>query len=191
MTENNSDLMPNVVRADILRILNETKEAINISSVKELKELSNHTIHNASVFQDQDSVAVAVMIYAVSKLLERWGFETEYSEGLIGLLDSALDFLKSKDYSAYKAKIKDIFDFISTVDKRFKLYVEKVIEKAQIKKGSKLYEHGLSMAKAADILGIGQWELMSYVGKTRIIDEEGMSTGVTNRLKFARELFEN
>ena len=60
---------------------------------------------------------------------------------------------------------------------------------AQIKKGSRLYEHGLSMAKSAEILGIGQWELMSYVGKTRIIDEEAVTTGVKKRLDVARKIF--
>ena len=181
--------MPKVVRKDIIDILVKAKVAMQLSSVNELKSLSNQTIHNASIFQDQDSVSIAVVMYAVSKLLERRGFDTTYAENLLSLMGDAQDFLKREDYQGYRSKIKDIFDFISTTDRRFKLYVDRVIDKAQIKKGSRLYEHGLSMAKSAEILGIGQWELMSYVGKTRIIDEEAVTTGVKKRLDVARKIF--
>ena len=57
-------------------------------------------------------------------------------------------------------------------------------------KGGKLYAHGLSVGQAASLLGISQYELMSYIGKTQISDvfpEEGMS--VAKRTAYAKKLF--
>ncbi len=79
------------------------------------------------------------------------------------------------------------FDFINKIDTKLKLYIEEVISKAKVKKGSKLHEHGLSIARTAEVLGISQWELMNYVGKTTISTVDGVD--VKTRLNFARKLF--
>ena len=58
-------LMDDIVKKDALQILNRVIEIVKIKDEKdalELKELSNHTIHNASVFQDDASLSIAVLI---------------------------------------------------------------------------------------------------------------------------------
>ena len=70
-----------------------------------------------------------------------------------------------------------------------KLYVQEVINQAQIKKGSKLCEHGLSCSKSAEILGISQWELMNYIGKTKLSEEEHDIVDLRTRIDYARGLF--
>ena len=88
----------------------------------------------------------------------------------------------------YRDIMKDIMNLISEVDSKIKMYIEEVISQAKIKKGSKIYEHGISAARAAEILGISQWELMGYIGNT--VSSENISTGrAKKRLLFARELF--
>ena len=62
------------VKRDILRTLNRTVEILkekDVTDLTELKELSNTTVHNASIYQDEDSVSVAVLIYSLSKIFER------------------------------------------------------------------------------------------------------------------------
>jgi hypothetical protein len=186
--------IPKAVRKDLLKVLKKAQRYINKGDSKQLKDLSDYTIHNASIFQDSDSLSMAVVIYAFSKLLERWGSESEYAEQARNLLGSVYFSLEQDKTDEYRDKMKKVFEFASSVEKEFKLYIEKVVEKAQIKKGSRLYEQGLSVARAADLLGIGQWELMSYIGKTRIHDEtlpaaEAM-TSVEQRLAYARSLFD-
>ena len=66
--------------------------------------------------------------------------------------------------------IRNILKHIGRIDDKLKLYIDDVLDKAKIVKGSTLYEHGVSIGRAAELLGISQWELMSYVGKTKIID---------------------
>lgn len=182
--------MPNSVKKEILRVLKKAQRNINSGDSNKLKILSDATIRNASVFQDPDSLSIAVIVYAISKLLERWGFESEYADQARNLLGSAQFSLEQNRLDEYRDKMKKVFEFTASVEKEFKLYIDKVIEKARVKKGSRLYEHGISAARAAEMLGIGQWELLSYIGKTRIYDEAAVPTDVAQRLNLARQLFE-
>ena len=64
--------MEGAVRNDALHIISKVIEILETKKQKhtmELKELSNNTIHNASVFQDECSVSIAVLIYALSKII--------------------------------------------------------------------------------------------------------------------------
>ena len=81
----------------------------------------------------------------------------------------------------------EIFQLVSGIDKKLRLYVEEVINQAKIKKSSKIYYHGISLARAASMLGVSQWELMNYIGKTSITE---FSPGnVKKRLEFTRKIF--
>ena len=181
------------VKEDILAMLTDAIEVLKTKEEKdilELKELSDHTIHNASVFQDEDSITIAVILYAIYKIVERpSGLDTKVYDLIRFELKKAKDILIGDDVEGYRKKIDGLSSIISAIDSKLKLYVEEVINKAQIKKGSRLYEHGISLERAAEILDISHWELMSYVGKTRITDEAGESINVKDRIKFARGLF--
>ncbi len=178
--------MNDIIKEDLLSILSNAIEIIKKGDVLGLKELSNHTIHNASIFQDEDSVSIAVIIYSLSKILERGKPDTTQ---IINLMQEGIQNLEKGDGESYKAIIKELFRFVSQVDTKIKLYIEEVVKQAEIKKGSKIYDHGVSLGQAASILGISQWELMSYVGKTRIADVDYERPDVIEKIKFTRGLF--
>jgi hypothetical protein len=182
--------MNETVRKDILaaitgaiRIL-ATKEESDFS---ELKELSNSTIHNASIFQDHDSISVAVIIYSISKIFERTG---EVDRKVITHLKEMQRFLtEGYDHNFHRA-IRNTMQHITMLDRKVGLYIEQVVQQARIKKGSKIYEHGISLARAADLLGISQWQLMDYIGKTTIQESTPpQMEDVKKRLDYARGLF--
>lgn len=178
------------VKKDILNILKETLEALKNGNYVSLKEISNHTLHNASIYQDKDSVSIAVIIYSIYKIASRSeGSEKNVLAGFMALLQDTLDILEEDKIDEYARAVKRIFNQISKADKEFGIYVEEVINQAEIKKGSKLYEHGLSMSKAADILGVSQWELMNYVGKTIIPEVEAEPFDIRARVDFTKKLF--
>ena len=52
-----------------------------------------------------------------------------------------------------------------------------------------MYEHGISLGQVADALGVSMWELMDYIGKTRIVDKFGSETDIKQKLEFTRGLF--
>jgi len=186
--------MQETVKTTIMDVLTLTVRAVELRDTASLKKISNYTIHNSSIYQDEYSISLAVILYSLSKIIERNRYkETEtwvlVYEYFIDRLKKALKALKENKQTLYDAIIQQIFKKIAKVDSEIALYVEEVIEKSKINKGSKIYEHGISLARVAEILGISEWELMSYVGNTQIIDLEKGIPSVRSRLKFARGIF--
>jgi hypothetical protein len=59
---------------------------------------------------------------------------------------------------------------------------------SKISKGSRLYEHGISIGRTAKLLGVSKWDLMQYAGKTGI-HEVVSGINVGERIKYAKSLF--
>ncbi len=174
-----------VVKQDIISVLKAAESCIREGDVSKLGELSDHTIHNSSIFQDEDSIAIAVVIYSIKKIYDRGASVEEIRK----LLAHAVKHLEREQMQLYKEIIRKITRLISGTDSKFRVYIQDVIDKAEIKKGSKLYYHGISLAQAANLLGVSQWELMNYVGKTQMFDQYNQPiSSVRQRLDFARKL---
>lgn len=183
--------MLDIIKKDIIAVLSDLTEILKIgqeTDIVGIKRLSNHTIHNASIFQDEDSISVAILIYSLSKIIDRRKKDMDYGK-VLGMLDSSVSKLKNNDEAGFRKSIGDLFNFIRTVDKKLRLYINEVINQAQIKKGCKLCEHGISVARASEVLGISQWELLHYLGQTTWIDKFSEPVDATRRLKTARSLF--
>lgn len=183
--------MHDIIKKDILVVLTELTEILKLkeeSDIVQIKLLSNKVIHNASIFQDEDSISVAILIYSLSKIIERNQKDLDYGKAL-NMLNSCILYIKNNQDEMFRKSIKNIFNFIRTIDKKLKLYVHEVINQAQIKKGCKLCEHGISVARASEVLGISQWELMHYIGKTTLIERLSEPVNALHRLKIARSLF--
>ena len=187
--------MEESVKRDILNILEEGIKAINENNISKLKELSDHTLHDAGIFQDKESVTIAVVMYSLGKIYERprykdykdWGL---FSNNVLTKLRLAADYLNKNDLKGYEINIKEIFNFVEKLSSKLKDYAKEVIEKAKVSKASRLHEHGLSLGRTAEILGISKWELSQYVGGTGIADvDENMTKDIKTRLKFTRGLF--
>ncbi|MCK5629304.1 MAG: hypothetical protein KAI26_01690 [Nanoarchaeota archaeon] len=183
--------MENIVRRDILKIFEkvigilETRQEQDYS---ELKTLSNHTIHNSSIFQDEDSISTAVIVYSIAKLIDRGIPEHTYNMIFVRLV-SCKELLQAFDKTNFRKKMKEIFKIISRCDEKLSLYVQDVISQAMMKKAGKIYQHGLSAGIVAEIMGISPWDFLQYIGSTSIIKEEYDPQNIRKRLNFARELF--
>jgi predicted HTH domain antitoxin len=180
--------MQDIVRKDILDVSEQVLAALQANDHHALGELSNHVIHDASIFQDEDSVTFAVLVYALSKVVQRCCEEHVSCVNLLPLLTQAKDALAAGKDEDYRARIRQTLDEIKKVDEKLKLYITEVMEKARVKKASKLTEHGISLARTAELLGVSQWELQDYVGKTQIAEHE-MGTPAKERLLRARKWF--
>lgn len=183
--------MNEIIKKDLASTIASAIGIIKLKEQKdilELKELSNHIIHNASIFQDEDSVSLAILIYSLSKTIER-NFSAVNYAAILNMLENCLEYISSDNEAEYRKTIKKLFSQISDLDSELKIYVQEVINQAQIKKGSLLYKHGISLARAAEVLGISQWELMGYVGHTMLTDMPDEGIDIESRLKFTRRLF--
>ncbi len=176
-----------VVKQDIISVLKDAEACISEGNVSRLGELSDHTIHNSSIYQDEDSITIAVVIYSIKKIYDR--AVNVNLEEIRKLIAHARMHLAKEQMQLYKAIIKKLTKAISESDSKFRVYIQDVIDKAHIKKGSRLYYHGISLAQAANLLGVSQWELMSYVGKTQMADNPALPiNNVRERLNFARKV---
>lgn len=179
----------------VLGLLQEAKKAVKTGDVAKIKSLSNQTIHSASIYQDEDNILVAIVLYSLSKLIERKEYysDREYSEFLsfyLNSIDKAILSIKNND-SSFKNHIQEIMNKADSLSQNLKSSVQDLFRKARINKASKVYEHGISMQKTASLLGISLWELAEYAGQANISEMPlTMTMDIKKRLNRAMELFE-
>jgi hypothetical protein len=173
---------------DVLRKVIAILETKEEKDALEMKELSNHVIHDATLFEDQDAVSIAVMIHALAKLIEHSPQTFSYRD-FLALLKNCLHELEMNDLQGFHGIIRKIYALIERYDSKLNLYATDVLHHAQIKKGCKVCEHGVSCAKSAQLLDVSQWDLLQYLGKTTHADIDNDGHDIRTRLGIVRRLF--
>ncbi len=182
--------MQEIIRNDIRAVLADLQRQLSAPAlgIAAIKALSDKVIHNASIFQDEDSVSIAILMYALSKVLERT-HASAIMPRISSPISNAVTALDRGDDTAFRDAVKKLFQSIRTADEKISLYIEEAINQAQVKKGSKLCAHCISIERASKVLGITQWELLRYIGKTTIMEGYGTPLGARRRLLSAKKLF--
>ena len=182
------------IRELLSRLISKVLIALKQRNPGRLKRLSNYAIQESSVFQDQESINLRLITYALSKIMERHGV-IEYPKTWdlkFGRIDKNLRKMKQaidkNDIKHYKNESKKAINLISKIDNKLALYLEEIFEKSKIKKGSIIYEHGISTGRISELLGISKWELINYIGKTGVHDIREMEKA-RRRLLIARQTF--
>ena len=181
---------------NILRILKETKEAIKSNDTAKIKELSNQTTNTASLTQDPDNIDVAVIVYSIGKILERPNYRDlrgwdDFYRIITSFLDLSIKDVSENNEKGFRKDFQMIHKAINKLSGKLKKYIDEVFRDAQINKASRLYAHGISMAQTAELLGISQYELAEYSGKTGIADAPlSLTMDAKARVKLAMEMFE-
>ena len=118
-------------KENVLRIFEETKEAIEKNDSAKIKNLSNQTINTASLTHDPDNIAVAVIIYSLSKIIEREGYR-EFPEWknfykiYIDSINKIIIGLKKNDEKSVRENLKLIRQAIGKLSGKC---IQKVIRK--------------------------------------------------------------
>ncbi len=183
-----------IEKEHVISILKDAHEAVRTQNTLLLNELSNKTLHSSSIYQDPDSIALAVTIYALGKLFSnpmfraysKWNlFVTKVSK----CLSKASKAVQRENIIEFRKEIVSIRRDMNLFG-GLKDYIKEVFRKASINKASKIYEHGISRAETADLLGITQWELASYATSTFVNDGGLLITkSIKDRIKFTEDLF--
>jgi len=180
---------------NVLRILKESKKAIVENDSYKLKHLSDQTIHTATISQDPDNIIVAVLVYALGKIIERehyrkMGGWKDFYNSFMKNLDNAISALEKNDVKKARQAFGRIRNSVNKISGSLKRSILDVFKKAEINKAFKIYEHGLSEEQTAELLGVSLWDLSSYIGQSSISEAkitEGMP--VKKRIKIAEEIF--
>ncbi len=182
-------------KENVLRILQEARTAVKEDNSIKLKELSNQTIHTASITQDADNIAVAVAVYSLSKIVERREYRNfpgwkDFYKTVMLCIDDSINAIKKNDDKKLKDSLMLIRKSVSKLSGKLKSYIQDVFRKAEINKASKIYEHGISMEKTASLLGITMFELASYAGQKPDGEAPLSKTiEVKSRIKTAMDMF--
>lgn len=185
-----------IEKEHILEMLRQAHNAIKNDDTLLLKELSNQTIHSLSIYQDPDSMVLAVTIYSLSKILEKEDFRNHkkwnvFLSQIMKHFERASFFLQKDKIRYFRGELVRIRRSISLVVP-LKDYIKEVFRKSSINKASRVYEHGISRAETASLLGITQWELAAYASVPIITDLDlTITKPIKERIKFTEELFDN
>ncbi len=180
---------------NVIRILRESVKAIKGGDANELKNLSNQTIHAATINQDADNIVIAVLIYALGKIFERDHYREmkgwdKFERIVLENLEDAIKNLEKNNLKGFRENIGTIRNIMNEIDSVLSMYIQDVFRKAEINKAFKIYEHGLSSAQTADLLGITLWELSSYIGQSTISEANVVeSMPLKKRIKIAEDMF--
>lgn len=178
---------------NILRIFSEAREAMKAGDASKIRALSDQTNNTASRTQDPDNIAVAVIIYSISKILERENYKSypgwqKFYKNTLVYFDKIISELKSG--KEVGGTLKLMRGEIENISGKLRSYVRDVFRKAQINKASKIYEHGISLEKTAKLLGITMFELAGYAGqKQESYALEPNEKSLKQRIKLAEGIF--
>ncbi len=182
-------------KENVLKILRETKAALEDENGINMKALSDQTVHAASIYQDPDNIIVAVLVYALSKIIERRryraypGWKT-FMKNYVICIDKSIAALEEGNEGKFRKEIKHIRKHINALSGDFRKHIQDVFIKAQVNKASRMYEHGISMQRTADLLGISTWELAEYAGTTGVADiKVSITLPEAERMKIAKDIF--
>ncbi|MBX4212430.1 hypothetical protein KW787_03190 [Candidatus Pacearchaeota archaeon] len=178
----------------IAQVLQGVKRGLVQQDSALLKELSNQTIHCACTVQDTGSITIAVLVYALSKLIERKDYMrikkwSLFTKRFNAFLDLAIKAAKEENEEKYTSYLFQARKALTSISVNLKPYIEEVIHKASINKASKIYEHGISLGQTSNILGVTQWELSEYMGQSQKGEEYNRTLDVRKRAKMALEFF--
>ena len=186
----NSPLMKEVIRTEILYDLTNARKILqqeDPQDVAELKELSDHAIDDVAAHKDLDLVAITVLIYSLYKI-GPCILGKNRSELLNGLT-LAIESLQEYQFGRYNSAVKGVYAIVQKCNVKVKEHLDDIMHAAKVKKGAVLLGKGLSLGQAAGLMGLSNWDLQVYAGKTTAISEHKENIPVDKRLKIALQLF--
>ncbi len=179
----------------IIDVLTKARYSLEKEDTKELRNLSDQTIHSASVYQHTDYILVATIIYALSKIVERkdkihiknW---TQFIRDINTFLSLAISSIQRGKHSEFIKFLSKTKRCIENSSQNLKPIIEELLRKASINKASKIYEHGISLSKTTKLLGVTPWELSEYIGeKENTQTKLNKTIDAKQRMQMAMEFF--
>ncbi|MFA5406412.1 MAG: hypothetical protein WC307_03595 [Candidatus Nanoarchaeia archaeon] len=184
------------IKQDIIAILDGVITAFDKYDPDAIMEWSDHIIHSASIYQEEHTFMVAVIVYSIGKIMakgkvrrypqEAWN---EFESTVKNTLREALESLQADKHAAFDKSMALLQKAVFRLDQSFMSYVDYVVDNAKLKKGTKMFEHGVSLKRVAELFGVSEWDLRNYAGKTRILERDDVDDGVVKRLVRVRRFF--
>ena len=183
--------MKEEIRKALIGFLNRLIKTLRIRNekdIEDMKEISDEAIRQSAIHKEGDAVSFAVMVYSLYKIIKEISDE-EY-EDIATELNFARKSLQENNLGRYNKNIKTIFSLVSKSNAKIKTHLQDVLQAARIKEGVHLFKHGLSIGKAAEMMGLSTWDLLGYAGKTEYMEGHKELTSIKKRVAYTLKLFQ-
>jgi hypothetical protein len=167
--------------------IEKTLNALDSRDALKLREISVAASSEAAIEGHRELMLIALVDYALSKILSKVHYQSvddNFYRKIRRHLDKALHGSKQDELRHLEA----IEDMVIKLDEAEGNYEQNLIEKAQVKKASKLYEQGFSLKRAAEMTGANPTDVLDYIGGSKIHEFKGVGRNA-KRLKVARGVF--
>ena len=169
-------------------MLSEVRNAFSQHDVFKLRELSNETIRNASLDNDKFMAEISILAYALHKLSSKEHITKSRQwenirKNILRSMSNTISLMESENLDEFKQSLNDIVQSVSNADTHLGYFSQTLYSKARIKIASTAYSLGMSLSQAVDLTDADKSRLLSYIGGTRISDEEAVNLGISARLK--------
>ena len=180
--------MDTEIKQKVISVLTSLKEILSSDQIipTKLKQLSDELVDGASLCHDQDCISISVLAYSLYKIfLKNLNIEKtsllEYVKIVLDSVDNDIHF---------RSNVRKLFDHLKKYDKNIDINILQIIKHVQVKSGLKMYDHGLSIGQAAEIMGVSKWNIMEYLGASSIVDQDSSyRIDCKTRLNFTKGLF--
>ena len=157
------------------------------NDVDQLRTLSDHGIEDVAVHKNLDLISVTVLIYSLYKIVN--SIPDKDYQAVIRELQNAKGSLEKNQLGKYNNSIKTLFQSVKRCNAKVKVHLQDVMDAAKIKKSAALFEKGLSIGQAAGLMGLSNWDLQAYAGKTTTLDQHEESIPAAKRVSTALKIF--
>jgi hypothetical protein len=162
-------------------------EALEKKDALAMRTISADANSLAAVEGHRELILLALVDYALSKIMSKVHYgakDGDFYGKITGLLSEA----RTSSKEVCISKLEEIEDLVIKLDREEGNYNRNIMDKARIKKASKLYEQGLSLRRASELTGADPVEVLDYVGGSKIHEFKGGGKNA-KRLQAAREVF--
>jgi hypothetical protein len=182
--------MKEVLKKDIIEILSKTIAILEIQEKKdfeELKKLSDQAVETVALHKDLDIISITVLIYSIYKIAR--DIPKENYRDLLAELKFAKTHLEKNQFTNYNRSIRTLFALIKKSNVKVKEHLDDVMHASRIKKGAVLLKKGLSLGQAAGLMGLSNWDLQQYAGRTTVLEQHNEAVPITKRMTLALKIF--
>lgn len=177
-----------IMLEDLIKKMHNLEKAFQHSKTAELRWISNNLMDEASLHNDKIGAEIAVLAYALHKLeskehIRRNPKWEKSKKSILADIERAAKALEQKNLEKFYSILDRIGESSKSIDDYLGNFVQNTYDKAKVKQASSAYAHGLSLRKAAELTGCDVKKLQSYVGITKIHDEDKYVLGISDRVE--------
>ena len=168
------------------RLIQKSEHAFRNRDALALRRISGQAITEAVVEQHREVILLALVDYALSKLLSKTHYQ-EISTEFFEKIDTLFKLAAQGDKKTILKSLEKIEDEVMKFDEKHGHYQDNIMQKSRIRKAAKLYDKGLSLTQASELTGAPSAEVLDYASESKTV-EFHKGAKVDKKLKTAREV---